>query len=986
MTRKQAMIAALVLVWCVGTAQADLVGLWTMDEGQGSVTKDISGNGNDGTFEGGPVWIAGKYGSGLELDGSSSVNCGDAPQLELSGGMTLMCWVNPSDLTGDRGFLARNASYAMKSSGTSLRFTTPGVLDHTGTNTTLTMGVWQHVAVSFNPGQTGGAVFYLNGVETNRMNASAINAGSGPVEIGHNQWGQFYIGQIDDVAAFNHIMTAEEIQEAMLGLGHVELAVNPDPEDAADDVLRDAVLSWGPGAYAATHNVYVGTSLEEVDSATVPTASGLSDSAFDAGRLDFGQTYFWRVDEVNGTPDKTVFKGKVWSFTVEPYSIQIPVAADNVTASTSTPINLPGLTVDGSGLTGSAHSTSSDQMWLSASGDLDPWLMYEFDKVQKLDQMLIWNANSPSEGFIGWGLKDVNIETSIDGVAWTALAESPQISRAPGAATYDTPQVIDFGLAQAKYVRLNILSNWGGILKQYGVSEVQFYGLPVEARQPDPASGAVDVLPNATVAWRAGREADQHTVYVSADQNAVADGLAPSDSSTTNSLDLSGFGLDLGETYYWRVDEVNDAVVPSVWAGPVWSFSTAEAVVVDDFESYDNLSPNRPFQTWLDGYGYSADEFFPVTYGGNGTGAGIGHDIWGPSSPYFNLDLMETASTIPGSGQSMPFYYSNTGGTASQTDRTFATPQDWTVGGVKTLSIAFRGQTGNTGTLYVMVNNTKVPYDNDAGDIALSAWQAWNIDLSSLGINLQSVTKLSIGVDGSGAAGMLLIDDIKLHPGVGELITPADPGTDNLVSLYNLDGDFRDSKGSHHGAALGSPQFVSDPEKGQVMFLDGASNAVDVPYSAQLNPETVTASLWVNAEASGTGHRSPLTSRDDGPARGYILYAEPGNTWQFWIGTGTGWAAVQGPAVNTDEWTHLTASYADGQMRFYVNGFLAGEGANTIGLNTAQPLRIGGGATEGPGNYFFVGMIDEVRIYNRELSAGEALWLSGRTTPIDKPF
>ena len=86
------------------------------------------------------------------------------------------------------------------------------------------------------------------------------------------------------------------------------------------------------------------------------------------------------------------------------------------------------------------------------------------------------------------------------------------------------------------------------------------------------------------------------------------------------------------------------------------------------------------------------------------------------------------------------------------------------------------------------------------------------------------------------------------------------------------------------------------------------------------------------------------------------------------------------------EWTHLAASYADGLSRLYVNGFLAGEGTNTIGLNTQQPLRIGGGATEGPGNYFFVGMIDEVRIYNSELSAGEALWLSGRRTPIDKPF
>ena len=170
------------------------------------------------------------------------------------------------------------------------------------------------------------------------------------------------------------------------------------------------------------------------------------------------------------------------------------------------------------------------------------------------------------------------------------------------------------------------------------------------------------------------------------------------------------------------------------------------------------------------------------------------------------------------------------------------------------------------------------------------------------------------------------------------------------------------------------------------MCIRDSSSGADIAYSAALNPEAFTVSLWVNADPIGSGHRSPLTSRDDGPARGYILYAEPGNTWQFWIGTGTGWSNVQGPAVALGEWTHLAASYADELNRFYVNGFLAGENTNPISLNAEQPLRIGGGATEGPGDFFFVGMIDEVRIYNSELSESEALWLSGRDAPIHKPF
>jgi hypothetical protein len=288
------------------------------------------------------------------------------------------------------------------------------------------------------------------------------------------------------------------------------------------------------------------------------------------------------------------------------------------------------------------------------------------------------------------------------------------------------------------------------------------------------------------VTWRPGREAAQHTIYVDTDASAVADGSAFSVSTSTNSLAIGALDAQLGTTYYWKVDEVNDAASPSVWSGPVWSLSTTPFLVVDDFESYGNLSPDRPFQTWLDGFGYSADEFFPVAYGGNGTGSGIGHDIWSPSSPYFNGSIMETGNALAGIGQSMPFYYTNTGGVASITERTFAEPQDWTVGGAKTLSIAFNGQAGNTGTLFILINNAKVTYQRDNGNISRGAWQAWNIDLATVNTTLSNVTKLTLGVEGTGAAGMILFDDIRLYPKAGEVITPTDPGSENLAGAWSF--------------------------------------------------------------------------------------------------------------------------------------------------------------------------------------------------------
>jgi hypothetical protein len=111
----------------------------------------------------------------------------------------------------------------------------------------------------------------------------------------------------------------------------------------------------------------------------------------------------------------------------------------------------------------------------------------------------------------------------------------------------------------------------------------------------------------------------------------------------------------------------------------------------------------------------------------------------------------------------MPLFYSNTGGvTYSEGERTFAVPQDWTRAGAATFVLYFHGAEGNTGQLYVKIDGSKVVYDGDAGDIAQARWKQWSIDLGSLGLNLQSVTTLALGIDGNGAGGTLYVDDIRL--------------------------------------------------------------------------------------------------------------------------------------------------------------------------------------------------------------------------------
>ncbi|MCF7974773.1 MAG: DNRLRE domain-containing protein [Phycisphaerae bacterium] len=767
-------------------------------------------------------------------------------------------------------------------------------------------------------------------------------------------------------------------------------AFRPSPANEATDIPWNVILGWTPGQFAPSvngHIVYLSDNFRDVN-------DGMGGIPQDANsfepttRLDFGTTYYWRVDEVNGAPDYTVFKGDIWNFTVEPYSIMIPVDVNHVTASSSAEVNPPSLTVDGSGLDGTTHTSDSDAMWLSAATDLSPWLMVEFDQVQKLDKMLVWNSNSTSEGFVGWGIKDVTIECSIDGADWTVISQASQVARAPGQPTYDAPQAIDLGRALAKYVRINILSNWGGLLKQYGVSEIRFYGLPVYARTPNPTSGSTDVLPDAVVTWRAGREADQHTIYMSADAEAVASGSAPSVQASTNQVAIDSLGAQLGETYYWRVDEVNDAESMSVWEGPVWSLSTATFFVVEDFESYGNLSPDRPFQTWLDGYGYSADEFFTVAYGGNGTGAGIGHDIWNPGSPQFDGSIMETGNTMAGSSQSMPFYYSNIGGTASETERTFAVPQDWTAGGVKTLSIAFAGQVGNTGALYVKINDTKVTYNGDPANLALTVWQAWNIDLTAVNTNLQNVTKLAMGVEGSGASGMLLIDDIRLHPQAGQKIMPVDPGTLNLVGAWSLDegsgSTTADSSGHGHTGTIVDATWDTGIQGSALLFSE--TGYVDTGFAGVTGTASRTSTAWIKTtEANRTFVSWGLNTT--------------GRKWRIRLDVTGGLRAEINGAYHygktylaDDEWHHTAVVLEDdgtpnaAEILLYVDGLpetTAAVTSTAIDTDPTGVFRIGMATYDTVG---FIGLIDEVRLYDRALSDGEVLSLAGRTTPVDKPF
>ncbi len=444
------------------------------------------------------------------------------------------------------------------------------------------------------------------------------------------------------------------------------------PASGAIDVPRDVVLRWGPGAYADKHDVYLGTVSADVEAAsrTDPKAVLVSQAqdanTYDpSGPLEFGKTYYWRVDEVNAPPSTTIIKGAVWSFTTETLTYRITTIT--ATASSSDEATTPQNTVDNSGLTNDLHSTVDTTMWLSSkTGPQPTWIQYAFDRVYKLYEMRVWNYNVVFEPVLGFGFKDVTIEYSLDGTNWTVLKET-QFPRAPGQNNHAADITVDWAGVPAKFVRLTAKNNWGGLVPQFGLGEVRFYYTPVNPREPVPASGTTGVNENTVLSWRAGREAASHQVYFGADVNAVRNGTAPVQTVADHIFDPGP--LEFGKTYYWKVAEVNEAATPKIWEGDVWSFSTRESFVVDDFESYTDDEGSRIYETWVDGWT-------------NGTGSTVGY----VQAPFAERTILH------GGKQSMPLDYNNAKSPfCSEAERTFDKPQDWTVNGADTLTLYFRG-------------------------------------------------------------------------------------------------------------------------------------------------------------------------------------------------------------------------------------------------------------------------------------------------------
>ena len=208
----------------------------------------------------------------------------------------------------------------------------------------------------------------------------------------------------------------------------------------------------------------------------------------------------------------------------------------------------------------------------------------------------------------------------------------------------------------------------------------------------------------------------------------------------------------------------------------------------------------------------------------------------------------------------------------------------------------------------------------------------------------------------------------------------AEPGdlTSGLMGFWpfeNGSGTTADDlSGNGNAGTLANGPTWTTGQVGGALTLDGIDDAVTYTAAPELDDfSEITLSAWVNHSAT-TGWRSIIDKRD-GAFDGYDLYISSSGRLFMRVNNQT----LQGTTVVADgTWHHVVGVYDGNQMLLYVDGVLdASATVGSLTIDTWRTLRLG--ENWELGNSFFAGTMDEVRIYDRALDAGEVAELTTRT-------
>jgi len=377
-------------------------------------------------------------------------------------------------------------------------------------------------------------------------------------------------------------------------------ATEPSPADGASWMITKQTLGWKAGQNMPTHDLYFGTDANAVAAGDASTFKGnLADASFEVADLAPSTTYFWRVDEIDMMGSK--FVGDVWSFTTTLPGLgaaKRQIWSNVGGTAVSDLLNDPNFPCNPT-TTDLVAAFASDDFADNYGGRLSAWL-----HVPVAGEYTFWVASDDASNLFlgahpGKAVKIAQVSSWTGNYAYDSVAEQKSAKIALDAGVYFIEALWKEGGGGD-----NCSAAWegpgmprqvigGGYLEPSG---------DLWAVRPNPADGATGVWIAPELKWNGSCKATAHDVYFGDNQSAVT-------KATTGSKEYKGRiaeasfkpgDLTLGKTYYWRVDEVNEAEADSPWAGAVWSFKVTDYSLIDDFESYEFLpvAPKASIGWW----------------------------------------------------------------------------------------------------------------------------------------------------------------------------------------------------------------------------------------------------------------------------------------------------------------------------------------------------------------------------------------------------
>ncbi len=992
-------------------AASGLVAAYSFNEGFGSTVADASGNGNTGTISGAAWTTSGRYGSALSFNGTNAwVTVNDAAALDLTAAVTLESWVNPSVVTNWQAVVIKERpgglSYAIYANSSNNR---PAAALHTSTDinlygaSPLPANTWSHLAITYD---SANLRLYVNGVQVSVQAVSgAMPTSTSPLRIGGDSvWGEYFKGLIDEVRIYNRALSAAEIQTdmntAIISAAQTGAGVSPanftlTAAGATQQLTTTATYSDG-STQNVTNNATYSSSNTAV--ATV-SATGLV-KVVSNGTSTITATYggFSATSAATVNIAAAVQNG----LTVTPVSItlapgasqQLTVTAtysdgatQNVTTNSATSYSSSSAAVATVNATGQVKAVANGTASITAS----------YGSFSAIATVTV-NSTPPPAGLVaaysfnegaGSSVADAsgngNIGT-ISGATWTASGRYGNALSFNGTNSWITVNdaaSLDLtnGVTLEAWVNPTTPTNWQAVIVKersgglsYAVYASSDTNRPVAALHTttDVNLYAVSqLLANTWTHLAMTYNGSNLVLYVNGVQSA-SQGLAGAMAVSTSPLRIGGDSV-WGEYFKGLIDEVR-----------IYNRALSAAEIQNDMNAPINSAPQTgltlaPGTFTISTSGGMQQLTATATYSDGSTQNVTANSATTYASSNTAVVTVNTSGQVKAVANGTATVTATYGGLSASSTATVSVAPP-VQNGITVTPAAFTVAPAGTQQLTV----TATYSDGSTQNVTTNAATTYTSS------NPAAATVNTTGqVKGVATGTATITASFGGFAGSATATVSSTPPPTGLVAAYNFNEGagttVADASGNGNTGTISGATWTSAGRYGGALSFNGANAWVTINDASSLHLTTaLTLEAWVNPQAL-SGWQAALVKESTGDLV-YSIYVNTGDN------QAAGTLNVRGTDVTVNDpsadaqvpmntWTHLAVTFDGSTLRLYINGFLINSVANAGQLTTSSgALRIGGDSIWGE---YFNGIIDEIRIYNRALSAAEIQ--TDMYTPVNPP-